>query len=77
MESECVCEGGEEAGDSDKKDGGSGAKSDSDRKKSNKGQYLLFCEIVRLVIVNSSTITLFQEFSSRGERGLVVGGMDL
>lgn len=41
METECVCEGGEETGDSDKKDAGSGAKSDtSDRKKPNKGQYL-------------------------------------
>lgn len=38
VETECVCEG-EETGDSDKKDGGSGAKSDiSERKKTNKGQ---------------------------------------
>lgn len=38
VETECVCEGGEETGDSDKKDGGSGAKSDiSERKKTNKG----------------------------------------
>jgi len=42
VETECVCEGGEETGDSDKKDGGSGAKSDiSERKKTNKGQYML------------------------------------
>ena len=42
VEIECVCEGGEETGDSDKKDGGSGAKSDiSERKKTNKGQYML------------------------------------
>lgn len=37
VETECVCERGEETGDSDKKDGGSGAKSDiSERKKTNK-----------------------------------------
>lgn len=42
VETECVCEGGEETEDSDKKDGGSGAKSDiSERKKTNKGQYFL------------------------------------
>ncbi|KAJ7333778.1 Leucine-rich repeat-containing protein 43 [Desmophyllum pertusum] len=33
VETECVCEGGEETGDSEKKDGGSGAKSDSSDKK--------------------------------------------
>lgn len=39
LETECVCEGGEETGDSDKK--GSGAKSDTgERKKTNKGQYI-------------------------------------
>ena len=44
VEAECVCtcEGGEETGDSDKKEGGPGAKSDaSDKKKANKGQFLI------------------------------------
>ena len=38
VETECLCEGGEETGDSDKKEGGPGAKSDAgDKRKANKG----------------------------------------
>ena len=39
MEAECVCVSEEETGESDRKEGGPGAKSDaSDKKKQNKGQ---------------------------------------
>lgn len=40
VEAECVCLSEEETGESDRKEGGPGAKSDaSDKKKQNKGQW--------------------------------------